>query len=186
MYATGIVSLIFCCSELLLSFLKRSNKQTSRTRNDKGSLALFWIFIPIVVSVASVLRRYLRVGALPHKPCFIIGLLLAISGLLLRWIAIYQLGSLFTVDVAITEHHALKTDGLYSVVRHPSYTGLLMIMTGLALTMSNWICLLLIVIPFLLLLGYRIQVEEAILKTAFPDAYTAYQRRTKRLLPGIY
>ncbi|HEY0272795.1 MAG TPA: isoprenylcysteine carboxylmethyltransferase family protein [Chitinophaga sp.] len=186
MQAVGILSLLFFFSELGLALLKRSKKQSARRRNDKGSLALFWIFIPLAVTGASFLRRYLPIGALPPGPCFITGLLLAMPGLLLRWTAIYQLGDLFTVDVSIAEDHSLKTDGLYSIVRHPSYTGLLMVMSGLALTTSNWICFLVILIPFLLLLMYRMNVEEAILKQAFGDAYVAYQRRTKRLIPGVY
>ena len=48
-----------------------------------------------------------------------------IGGLIIRWIAILQLGKSFTVDVAITDAASLKTDGIYERVRHPSYLGML-------------------------------------------------------------
>jgi isoprenylcysteine carboxyl methyltransferase (ICMT) family protein YpbQ len=41
------------------------------------------------------------------------GIAVAIAGFLIRWIAIMQLGKLFTVDVAISMAHTLKTSGLY-------------------------------------------------------------------------
>lgn len=184
MHAVGLVSLIFCISEISLALLKRSKDKS--TQSDKGSLRLFWIFIPLALFGAGYLRPYVHFAALPPDPCYYFGLALAIAGLLLRWTAIYQLGHLFTVDVSIAQDHSLKTNGLYSVVRHPSYTGLLMIMAGLALCWANWICFLIVFIPFCFLLGYRISVEEAALKAAFGEAYHTYQQRTKRLIPFIY
>ncbi|PUZ28394.1 hypothetical protein DCC81_02610 [Chitinophaga parva] len=184
MHAIAVVSLIFCLSEVSLALLKRSKEKS--THVDKGSLRLFWIFIPVALIGAGYLRPYAGFASLPPDPCYYGGLALAIAGLVLRWTAIYQLGNLFTVDVSIATDHSLKTNGLYSVVRHPSYTGLLMIMAGLALCMANWICLLIVVVPFCILLSYRIQVEEAALKSAFGAGYSAYQQRTKRLIPFIY
>lgn len=186
MHAIGIISIIFFLSELALSILKRSKKQNTKKQDDKGSLALFWVLIPVVLTTASLVRWYSPVGQLPWYPCFMIGLVLTIAGLLIRWIAIYQLGNLFTVDVSIASNHSLKTNGLYSVVRHPSYTGLLMVMVGIAFSMGNWISLIIVVIPFFLILRYRITVEENILKNAFGEDYFLYQQHTKKLIPGIY
>lgn len=184
MQAVGLVSLIFCISEVCLAFLKRSKEKS--TQSDKGSLRLFWIFIPIALFGAGYLRHLAGFASLPPDPCYYAGLALAVVGLVLRWTAIYQLGDLFTVDVSIATDHSLKTNGLYSMVRHPSYTGLLMIMAGLALCMANWVCFLIVFIPFCILLGYRISVEEAALRSAFGEEYAAYQQRTKRLIPFIY
>ncbi len=114
------------------------------------------------------------------------GMLLAVSGLLLRLIAIRQLGKSFTVDVQIAEGQSLKRTGLYAYIRHPSYTGILMAFTGLAITYSNWISLVVILVPVFIAFGYRIRVEEAALRTEFGDTYLEYSRKTKRLVPFIF
>jgi protein-S-isoprenylcysteine O-methyltransferase Ste14 len=71
-------------------------------------------------------------------------------------------------------------------MRHPSYTGMLIIFTAVGLYERNWVSLaVLIIFPTAALL-YRIQVEERALTEAFGHAYIEYQRRTRRLIPLVY
>jgi protein-S-isoprenylcysteine O-methyltransferase Ste14 len=109
-----------------------------------------------------------------------------IGGLIVRWVAILQLGKAFTVDVAITEEAMLKTDGVYERVRHPSYSGMLAIVLGFGVTMSSLYSFLVLVIPVLIAVIYRIYVEENVLIKEFGKSYLEYKSRTKRLIPGIY
>jgi len=115
-----------------------------------------------------------------------IGIALAIVGFIIRWTAIIQLGKMFTVDVAINNQHQLKTNGLYQIVRHPSYTGLMLIICGIAVCMSNYLACAVIIIPIFLALNYRINVEEKALLEAFGYDYEQYRKTTARLIPGIY
>ncbi|GGI27849.1 hypothetical protein GCM10008119_29710 [Pedobacter mendelii] len=114
------------------------------------------------------------------------GMLIAILGFILRFVAIQQLGKAFTVDVQIAKNQTLKQDGLYSIIRHPSYTGVLMSFLGLAITFSNGLSLLVICIPIFVAFIYRISVEEIALKNEFGTAYLEYIKNTKRLIPFIY
>ena len=109
-----------------------------------------------------------------------------ILGFIIRWTAIVQLGKAFTVDVSISKTHKIKDDGLYKIVRHPSYTGLIMIFCGLSLLMGSWYSILVVNIPILIALGMRIKVEEELLESAFGDEYKNYKKRTKRIIPGVY
>ena len=60
-----------------------------------------------------------------------IGVALAVVGFVIRWAAIFSLGKFFTVDVEISDQHRLKTEGIYKIVRHPSYLGLVLIVAAL-------------------------------------------------------
>lgn len=51
-------------------------------------------------------------------------------GQFLRWSCYRYLGKLFTYEVGVQEEHHLVTSGPYSVIRHPSYSGIMMIITG--------------------------------------------------------
>jgi protein-S-isoprenylcysteine O-methyltransferase Ste14 len=86
--------------------------------------------------------------------------------------------------VAIQPGHTLVTSGVYSVIRHPSYMGLLVSSLGWALAFRSGVGVLLtaLLIPPLLA---RIRAEET-LRTHFGAEYDAYCIRTSRLIPGLY
>jgi len=174
------LSLGYAFSELLLMFVKRSKLGTAKTREDKGSLILIWVIITIGFTGGFFLSRPVNYFWAGFGFPFIVG------GLIIRWIAILQLGKAFTVDVAITEDAKLKTDGIYERIRHPSYSGMLAVVTGFGATMSSFYSFLVLVIPVLIAVIYRIYVEEKVLMKEFGNSYLEYKAKTKRLIPGIY
>jgi protein-S-isoprenylcysteine O-methyltransferase Ste14 len=110
--------------------------------------------------------------------------LFAIGGALRIW-PVFVLGPRFSGLVAIQPGHTLVTRGVYGVIRHPSYLGLLIHSLGWALSFRSGIGVMLtaLLIPPLLA---RIQAEERLLRTQFGDEYVAYCARTARLIPGLY
>ncbi len=97
-----------------------------------------------------------------------------------------MLGHRFSGLVAIQPEHTLVTSGVYGVIRHPSYLGLLVSSMGWGLAFRSGVGLLLaaLMIPPLLA---RIRAEERLLRTQFGDEYDAYRGHTKwRLIPGLY
>lgn len=113
-----------------------------------------------------------------------LGLALFVVGSVLRVGAVFVLGRLFSGLVAIQEGHELVTGGLYGVIRHPSYLGLLGVF-GWSLVFRSAIGVL---VSLLLLppLAARMNSEEALLASEFGERYAAYRRRTWRLLPFVY
>jgi protein-S-isoprenylcysteine O-methyltransferase Ste14 len=111
---------------------------------------------------------------------------LFVAGLLLRWWAIITLGRFFTVDVTIEKDHELVERGPFRIVRHPSYTGVLLAFVGLALSLCNLAVLLVILLPIGAAFVHRMNVEENALSAALGSQYTDYMRRTKRLVPFVY
>ena len=179
---TAIVyfSFAFAFSELLLMIVKKSRNGSVKNRSDKGSLIFLWSMITIGFICGFILSN-------PVNDFWAgFGLALVIGGLLLRWIAILQLGKSFTVDVAITNKATLKTDGMYSMVRHPSYAGILMIVSGFAALMNSLYSFLVLVVPVFIAVLYRIKVEENLLTSEFGEKYTEYKKDTKKLVPGIF
>src|SRR5213079_2193074 len=126
-------------------------------------------------------------AALPHHRSFeFAGVVLFVAGLLLRWWAIITLGRFFTVDVTIEKAHELVDRGPFQIVRHPSYTGVLLSFVGLALSLRNWAALLVILIPIGAAFIHRMNVEEDALSRALGPCYAEYTKRTKRLVPFVY
>jgi protein-S-isoprenylcysteine O-methyltransferase Ste14 len=109
-----------------------------------------------------------------------------VAGLAIRWTAILSLGKAFSANVAIRDSQTVYRSGLYRLVRHPSYSGLLLVFAAIALHERNWLAASVVMVPTTAALLYRIHVEEAALHEAFGAQYESYSSRTKRLIPGIY
>jgi protein-S-isoprenylcysteine O-methyltransferase Ste14 len=110
--------------------------------------------------------------------------LFAIGGVLRMW-PVFVLGRRFSGLVAIQPGHTLVTTGIYSVIRHPSYLGLLVNALGWALAFRSGVGVLLVVLTIPPLLA-RIHAEERLLQSQFGADYDAYRSRTSRLIPGVY
>ncbi len=165
--------------------LKRSKKKTVVNRKDRGSLILLWIMIMVCLTAGFNIGA--RIPWTSTSQIFAYaGYAVLIPGFVLRWAAILQLKKAFTVDVSINEGQTLKTDGLYKKIRHPSYLGLLLILSGLSVAMANIWSVLAIVLPMFLTVSYRINVEERLLTQEFGDSYKTYKKHSWRLIPGIY
>jgi protein-S-isoprenylcysteine O-methyltransferase Ste14 len=79
----------------------------------------------------------------------------------------------------------LVTGGIYAVIRHPSYLGLLVNSLGWALAFRSGVGVLLTALLLPPVLA-RIRSEEALLRSQFGAEYDAYRARTSRLIPGVY
>ena len=108
----------------------------------------------------------------------------AVGGALRLW-PVFVLGNRFSGLVAIQPGHQLVTDGVYGLIRHPSYLGLMIGSLGWALAFRSGIGLLLVVLTLPPLVA-RIRAEEALLRSQFGAEYEAYCARTSRLIPGLY
>lgn len=95
------------------------------------------------------------------------------------------MGRYFSARLRTLHEHQLVTQGIYSRVRHPAYTGNLLFWFGTALLFSSWygFLMFLLLIPCFI---YRIKVEERMLIEEFGGEYLEYMKRTKKLLPYVY
>jgi protein-S-isoprenylcysteine O-methyltransferase Ste14 len=180
------LALVFYCVTFVAEKILLRGRRV-RTGLDRGSLRAFDVsgLLSIPAGIALGFTDYGRVRAFePYVAAT--GLALMISGTALRWAAIRALWKYFTVNVSILEGQRIIKRGLYGLVRHPSYTGLLLRYLGLGLAFANWLSAALVFLPLLCATIYRIRVEEEALREHFGEEYAAYASVTKRLVPGIY
>lgn len=107
------------------------------------------------------------------------------------------------MSLKISEGQKLITSGPYRWVKHPSYIGYLMFVSGMPWTIYRangpMYCMEFIpgVVMFLqkwfrvafsvwALVFKRIPVEEKLLVKSFPNDWPAYSKRTKKLIPGVF
>jgi protein-S-isoprenylcysteine O-methyltransferase Ste14 len=114
-----------------------------------------------------------------------LGVVLFIAGGALRLWPVFVLGRRFSGLVAIQPGHTLVTKGIYGVIRHPSYLGLLVNSLGWGLTFRAGVGVLLTALTIVPLIA-RIHAEEALLRSQFGAEYDTFRSRTSRLIPGIY
>jgi protein-S-isoprenylcysteine O-methyltransferase Ste14 len=94
------------------------------------------------------------------------------------------LGVMWSAAPTVKQEHKLRTGGPYAVTRHPIYTGLLGMMLGSLLLAGagRWI----VAFPvYLVLLEFKMRVEERLMLAEFPGDYPGYQRRVPQLVPGL-
>jgi len=181
-----VLAIAWPVSEVVLGLLSRA-KRASATVRDRGSLVLLWSSIAVGISAANFIRSR-GAGSIGAPPALFLSFALAflLSGLALRWTAILTLGRFFTVNVAVHPDQRIVRTGVYRYVRHPAYSGLLLAFLGVGVAFNNWLSLLVIFIPVMAALLYRIRVEESVLVEMLGREYTDYRQATKRLVPGIY
>ena len=114
-----------------------------------------------------------------------VGVALFAAGGALRIWPVFALGERFSGLVAIQPGHTLVTGGIYGVIRHPSYLGLLINSLGWSLAFRSGVGVLLTVLLIPPLLA-RIDAEENLLYSQFGDGFNAHCSQTSRLIPGIY
>ena len=116
----------------------------------------------------------------------VVGLVLMLLGVAVRWWAIAVLGRFFTLDVAVRSAQPVVQTGPYRWVRHPAYSGVLLTLLGVALALANWASLVATLAGGISGLLYRVRIEERALQTALGQPYVDYMRSTKRFVPFLF
>jgi protein-S-isoprenylcysteine O-methyltransferase Ste14 len=110
--------------------------------------------------------------------------LTTIGGVLRLW-PVFVLGHRFSGLVAIQPGHRLVTGGIYGVIRHPSYLGLIVTSLGWGFAFRSAIGVIIAALMLVPVVG-RIRAEERLLRAHFGAEYDTYRARTARLVPGLY
>jgi protein-S-isoprenylcysteine O-methyltransferase Ste14 len=160
---------------------------SSGEREDRSNRWVIPVFGAVGLLLAYLPAYHDRIGflTLDGDTTRWIGVALFAMGGALRLWPVFVLGNRFSGLVAIQAGHRLVTSGVYGVIRHPSYLGLLLSSLGWVLAFRSGagvILAALLIIPTVA----RIRAEEALLHSEFGDEYEAYRARRSRLIPGVY
>ena len=166
----------------IIPLLRRKDKV--KTKSDRGS----GIVVRLGLIASALLCAYLAISNIAILPEWFsyIGVIMMLIGVFLRQWAIWLLGGFFSTEVRIASNQRIVKEGPYRFLRHPCYTGLLMIMLGLGLAARTWLGIIASLLLFGPAIGYRIKVEEKALKREFGEEYLNYAKNIKRLIPFIY
>lgn len=180
--ALAIVVIVACVA----AFFAGGNI-SSGEREDRGNrwVLIAFTILGLLLGYVPALTDRLDVWTIDGETTRWIGVALFAAGCALRLWPVVVLGKRFSGLVAIQEGHTLQTTGIYSVIRHPSYLGLLVTLLGWALAFRSIAGIILGVLLIPVLIG-RMNAEEALLRSQFGNEYDAYCARTKRLIPGFY
>jgi protein-S-isoprenylcysteine O-methyltransferase Ste14 len=149
---------------------------------DRGTRVLIAVTLGGAIALALVIGSRSTIPGVYRS----LGVLVMWLGLAIRAWAVVTLGRAFRTTVEVDSDQAIISTGPYRWVRHPSYSGLLLIVIGCAIAAGSWLALA--ICPLLVLPGllWRIHVEEAELTRVLGDRYSTYQAHTKRLIPGTW
>ncbi len=159
-----------------------------KTGKDRGTRNANFLFITAGMFLGGFLggrNEFLFTGERTWT-LYWVGIGIMLLGFAFRVWAVATLGSSFRTTVETHEGQAVVTRGPYGLVRHPSYTGILVITLGYGIALQSWLSLAFAVLLPLAALIYRIHVEETALLASIGPDYEAYQRRTKRLIPWVW
>ena len=187
-HAAGALLLIvvLCWAMIEVSHLGNSRQGATKV-GGAGRRYAAWPFLASASVMLYLAPRVVPAAAIrPAAVAFAIGFVILLAGLVLRGWSIKTLGTYFTGSVAVSSDQAVVTAGPYRVLRHPSYTGLLLIMTGVGLASANWAGAAGMVVLTLAGLLWRIHAEERALLTTLGDRYRAYAAQHKRLVPLVW
>jgi protein-S-isoprenylcysteine O-methyltransferase Ste14 len=165
-----------------------------RTRDDENTAGSesgnrsFWGILPgfLAVFFAPPLE-FLFLPILPHTLGLeIAGLVVILLGLALRIWTRLTIGGMYSGYLRVKVGHVLVTDGPYRLIRHPGYTGFVLMALGLAIGYCSVIGLAAVLLLLLPGLAYRMRIEERLLAETFGEEYRRFASRTKKLIPGIW
>lgn len=183
----ALVALGFACAVMIVAAFFAGGNISSGEREDRGNrwvLAAFGI-IGLLLAYLPAYTDRKGFWTIDGEAIRWLGVLLFTVGGALRIWPVYVLGKRFSGLVAIQPGHTLVTNGIYSVIRNPSYLGLLLNSLGWGLAFRSWIGVMLTAMTLVPLLA-RIHAEERLLRSQFGEEYAAYCARTSRLVPRLY
>ena len=182
------ISLVTCWGAFGLAWLAGaifydSRAPATRARSRFGSTVLIGVVIVTALSIA-LPRADWRSLAVHTTWARVTGLVLLLAATVLTVWARVALGTMWSAAPTVKQEHQLRTTGPYAITRHPIYTGLLGMLLGTLLVAGAGVW----IVPFpvaLILIEFKIRIEERFMTAEFPEEYPRYRKRVPQLVPGL-
>jgi protein-S-isoprenylcysteine O-methyltransferase Ste14 len=168
--------------------IRDNSRGKGKTASDKGTRCFNFVAITVGITVAAILngiQKFVFPGG-KTSTVFFVGIAIMLIGMALRYWAVITLGASFRTTIETERGQKVISAGPYKLIRHPSYSGWLLICLGYGIAVQNWLSLIVVVALPLAALLYRIHAEEKTLVSTLGIEYVEYQKRTKRLVPRVW
>ncbi|HEY7889172.1 MAG TPA: isoprenylcysteine carboxylmethyltransferase family protein [Steroidobacteraceae bacterium] len=190
--APSVIGWLWAAFVVCWLVLAQFNKKARRTPW-RAVLGLRLVVLAVALAVLlprrrAVARLFASVG---HGQALQVGIAgqwlgvgLCLAGFAFAFWARLHIGRNWGMPMSMRHDHELVTSGPYAYVRHPIYAGIMLAMIGAALAVG---VLWLLVFPlYVIYFIASARTEEKMMLAQFPDAYLAYRRRTKMLIPFVF
>lgn len=164
-------------------------RATSRNSNVQTKLSSTLLGITFITTLAltilstmGMLEAQISTGV----AIWSVGVILAIVGISLTALSQYQMGKSWRLGVDENERTKLVTHGLYSRIRNPIYTGVMVFGTGLLLLVPHLYMLLCMILGYISIDLHVRYAEEPYLLRLHGDKYKKHAHRTGRYLPNFF
>jgi protein-S-isoprenylcysteine O-methyltransferase Ste14 len=125
--------------------------------------------------------------AMAHKRLLLdFGTGMLIAGSIFRQYSMSILGRYFTPEVVVLANQPVINTGPYRWIRHPGYSGAIMVFAGCGLAFANWLSMAIFCIGITFIYYGRVKAEEQALIETIGEPYRAYMATTKRFVPFIF
>jgi protein-S-isoprenylcysteine O-methyltransferase Ste14 len=186
-----LVWVLIGASQTLWSLVETASGRRFSAKGPRKKLD--WSLLGIILlacagGAAAIACSFLGVATIAGPPWWpvIAGLVLIWAGSAFRAWAVFTLGRFFTFAVVVQHDHRVVERGPYRWLRHPSYLGSIVAVTGTGLAQGDWASVAITLLVVLTACAIRIPFEERTLALELGDEYAAYAQRTARLLPGLF
>lgn len=182
-----LVLLIWYSAEIIMFFRQLQWRKGATRIAERG----FWLFFGVSV-IAAITMLYLAPHIAPAAEighaggAFAAGMGILIAGVTLRLWSFWTLGQYFTFTVKVSPDQPVVTSGPYRMLRHPGYAGGLLAMIGFGVLYGNWVSFAAIAVLWLVIIAWRIRIEERALLAALDGKYRTYASHRKRLVPLVW
>lgn len=165
---------------------KIKSKDNKQPKEDKILMPLLVISMLAIFVVIPLDVFYLHLLPKPGLVWSIVGVVLIVFGLLFNVGSIYANAFITpTIQDQTDDGQKVADTGVYGIVRHPMYSSLIVLFGGIAIWLESWLGVIAL-LPVLVVMIFRIRVEERTLKAVLPG-YLKYMKKVKyRLLPFVW
>ncbi len=178
---------------ILWAIMERGFSLSGQQQNEgrKQHQASYWLislcwYGAMIFSIFDALSLRITVFVAPLWILRNLGMILTMSGIVIRFLARKTLGKQYSVHVETSDTHDLVITGIYRVIRHPAYLGLMCLFVGIPLSMGSWGGIIFTVAGGIPAIIYRIVLEEKFLNKWFGKQYEEYKEKTWRLIPFLW
>lgn len=190
-HSGGLLLLIVLVAWLSMEAIQLARQWRWRADAASTGRRSFWIGFSACLIVTN-LALYLGPSSFPAAAinpgaaAFAAGMVIMVTGVILRGWSFYALGRYFTAIIKVSPDQPVITKGPYRMLRHPSYAGGLLAEVGIAVTAANWVSVFVFVIAWVAIIAWRIHIEETALLSALGEKYRSYASHHKRLIPLVW
>lgn len=162
--------------------LIRNKRLVPKVKNKNRTLLL--IMLPFFLILFTSVFEALQAGHKWNDQFFIAGMIILFTGIVIRLIALIQIGKGFSVKVETSDGHELIKTGLYNFIRHPLYLASLCQAVGSMAMLCSVVAWIFLPVSIIGVIS-RIREEEKFLAEQFTE-YEDYKRKTWKIIPFLY